>query len=349
MNFFHSFIVTNFWLADLLEDVSCPPDWGLRVIDDPSSRFWVSRDGRGRSERSYPADIDEQYRIINKEVPAKEIIIEAKDQDTADNVLNLIETGIILVYPNSSDCPDEGVTVPVTGHSPCFMKDKPFVDRFSFHDSALYGCNAAEKAWGDNSLIYSMEKYKRSFRMDSFTPHSASPRYGQVFMNERNDYRYHVNAGFAIVIAYSVIEELGLEIRSSAKNPRFIDGEWNDKVHQDVADRLRDSGVEPGEDFTWILRGPATELQEEMWQHLKTVDDFSETEEVRDVEMNIIEALHAASILRNFIFAHRFDKVAESVSPYDVHNMQTLARRLILNTLGLFDVDDEKVTGIFRP
>jgi hypothetical protein len=65
--------------------------------------------------------------------------------------------------------------------------------------------------------------------------------------------------------------------------------------------------------------------------------------------MNIIEALHAASILRNFIFAHRFDKVAESVSPYDVHNMQTLARRLILNTLGLFDVDDEKVTGIFRP
>jgi hypothetical protein len=70
-------------------------------------------------------------------------------------------------------------------------------------------------------------------KLDWFTPHSAAPSYGQIFTNSYIDYEYHVDAAFAIVAAFSVIEELGLEVRSSRENPRFVGAakdEWNPQV-----------------------------------------------------------------------------------------------------------------------
>lgn len=349
MRDYHTYILTNFWLSDLIEKISCLPDWELTTIIDPSLRFWISKDGSGYTEKTHPATIDDPVHAIEDTSPAIEIIIKAKDQDTADNVRNLIEAGIILAYPNASDCPKSDDSFELTEKSLELMKDKFFYKRFSFHHNALYACNAVKRAWGKKDLVYSMEKFTKSFRMDSFTPHSANPMYGQVFANERNDFRYHVNAGYAIVIGYSVIEELGLEIRSSAKNPRFINGDWNEVVYQDISERLKKAGIEPEDEFEWVLRGKRTDLQKNTWSHLHTVDYFSESHEVRDQKMSLIDAIHAASVMRNFIFAHKFDEVAQAVSPYDVFNIQILARRLILGKLGLLKTDDTNLTGLFRP
>lgn len=309
----------------------------------------MNSDGRGRMEWSPSWPLESRINLDRDTSPAKEIIIECDDKDTADNLRNLLEIGILLAYPSPSESPNELTTTEVSEHSAWMMKDESLSRRFSFHENALFACNVAKRAWTTTNVVYAMEKYRMSLSIDSFTPHSASPMYGQVFMNERDDYRYHVNAGYAIVVAFSVLEELGLEIRSSAQKPRFKDDDWNDAVYDDVATRLGNAGIDPEEEFTWIMRGSPTDLQADAWQHLRTVDQFSDSGEVRDVDITIVEALHIASVIRNFIFAHRFGEVAKAVSPYDVHNMQLLARRLILGAMGLYKVEDPQITGLCRP
>jgi len=58
---------------------------------------------------------------------------------------------------------------------------------------------------------------------------------------------------------------------------------------------------------------------------------------VRDKELAIADAIHYASWLRNFVAAHKLRALASEVSPYDVHNVQMVARRVLLGHLGLWD------------
>lgn len=43
----------------------------------------------------------------------------------------------------------------------------------------------------------------------------------------------------AIIIFYSVIEELGLEIRANRDNPSFINGRWNPVIKNELENRLK--------------------------------------------------------------------------------------------------------------
>ena len=82
------------------------------------------------------------------------------------------------------------------------MRTEPFSSWFTFQDNAVFGCQIAVRAWGDRSLRYAIEKYRLSLELDSFTPHSASPRSGQVFVGQYAEYRYHVSAATAVLVAF---------------------------------------------------------------------------------------------------------------------------------------------------
>jgi len=72
----------------------------------------------------------------------------------------------------------------------------------------------------------------------------------------------HVYLANAVTVAYSAIEELGLEIRASQKNPsKMRDGTWNPSVKVDVEARLRKSGIDTSSMAIWTLRGPKTRIE----------------------------------------------------------------------------------------
>lgn len=257
----------------------------------------------------------------------------------ATNVQSLIYGGILLAYPdllNSKMPPDP---IAVDGLSPELLADEPFCSYFSYHENALYGCTVASKAWPDSSLIYAIEKLKLSLSLDWFTPHSASPRHGQVFSNEHPEFSYHVNAAYAIVTAFAAIEELGLDVRSSQQKPRFIGQDkdtWNPDVKQNLIDRLNAVGIDDNETVFWVYRGLPTPIESETRPRLGGTASYSDNDIIRDRELHLIDAIHYASWLRNFVAAHKFRDLAEALSPYDVHNVQLLARRLVLGKLDLW-------------
>src|SRR4029077_19451960 len=72
----------------------------------------------------------------------------------------------------------------------------------------------------------------------------------------------HVYFANAITLAYSAIEELGLEIRASRENPsKMPDGTWNSTIKADVEARLRKSGIDFSSTAIWTLRGPKTRIE----------------------------------------------------------------------------------------
>lgn len=200
---------------------------------------------------------------------------------------------------------------------------------------------SSKRCWNDKSLIYCIEKYRFSIELDSFTPHSASPIHGQVFSIADRGYSYHVKAAYAFVSAYSIIEELGLDIRSSSKSPRFLkDGEWNSEVKNDILRRLNEIGISEDDTLVWIIRGTPSELYKSIKPKLGINTEWTDGIVVNDQEMKIYDAIHYCSYIRNFFLAHSFNEVVCYINPYDIHNVQRLVRMLIMSRIDLLNYDE---------
>ena len=107
----------------------------------------------------------------------------------------------------------------------------------------ILACLIAARASNAN-LDFALEKYKFSLNLDWFTPHSANPYYGQVFYTGFESNNSNVTKIYAFLSAYSIVEELGVDIRSSAQTPRFIKDKWNPVVLDELKLRLDKIGLD---------------------------------------------------------------------------------------------------------
>lgn len=200
----------------------------------------------------------------------------------------------------------------------------------------LDACRIANLASRARNVAYAVHKLALSYR--SCSPHlmdlhpGESPRRFRV----QTDPIYHVYLANAVTLAYSAIEELGLEVRASSQNPsRMADGTWNPTVKKKLEERLRGAGIDLSDDQIWTLRGPKTRIERDRPPPSSGKPSWSRGG-VRDVNVPLIDALALASWLRSWTTTHRFNEKARSLTVYDAHNVQSLARRLIMEKFGFW-------------
>ena len=332
-----SFIVASVRESAFVEGIAVKRKWRITTREAPTSRHWCNSNGDFHAE--YADRNDDHQSIFPEDRRCKEIVIHAADSATASNVVSLIYGGILLGYPDPLRSPAPPEPFPVDDVGDELLHYRHFVQWFRKYEAVHYGCLAAQRAWNRPELIYAIEKYKLSLSLDSFTPHSSHPRHGQVFRNERDDFAYHTSAAFAILAAFAAIEEMGLEVRSSSENPRFIPPRtpaWNPKVLANLKGRLSAVGIDGDDIFEWIQRGRTTQLQKRIEPKLGRRSQYSKRLRVRDRELTLIDAIHYVSYIRNYVVAHKFGENVKAISPYDVHNSQLLTRRLLLGCLNLW-------------
>lgn len=313
-------------------------EFNLELQPEPTNRYWES--DNSRSEIFYTGGKNKDDNSERPEFPQNELIISAPNEDVAENILSIIKGGILLTYPELSTTLLNLYTSDTKEFKTDFYKRYP--NNYHKIENTAFGCQVLERIINDRETTYALEKYKVSLELYSFTPTSADPIYGQVFNHYDLKKQTHTRAAFAITTAFSAIEELGLEIRSSSKNPRFLNnetGEWNPKVLKNILERLKKVGITKEDTFDWIFRGEETKVE----QSLKPYFGFDSQwvkygETIRDKTLTYPEAIHNASYLRNFIAAHKFRELTEYISPYDVFNVQSLARKLILENLNLWEL-----------
>lgn len=201
-------------------------------------------------------------------------------------------------------------------------------------------CAVAAKASRRRKWVYAVAKYKFSLSLYSVhhvdlepfrSPHLAvSPFPGD-----------HVMFSHAIISAYSAVEDLGLDLRASARTPSRIDGQWNPVVKHELEERLRKSHVDLAETTLWTVRGPRRRIEKKRPVPATARAPWAGWS-VRDSELHITDAIAYADWLRDCVAAHGVKKLTRALSPYDVVNVQHLARRLLLESLGFRRIHAEE-------
>ncbi|WP_461791555.1 hypothetical protein [Pedobacter sp.] len=311
----------------------------LEFVPEPTNCYWEDIDGKS-SMISYGGR--DPKTIREDEIPMSEMLIETDSLEICEDFISIVQGGILLAYPDIS----------FTHHFPFIdeyiqerdrlYSDKAFFDYLKKIENVAFGCIIAERVIENNQLVYAIEKYKTSLGLASFNPNAINPRYGQYFDHYDIKREFHTKAAFAIIAAFSAIEELQLEVRSSAKHPRFLNtdtGEWNPVVLEDVKKRLKDNNIPHALTMDWVYRGKPTFIEKDIKPYFGFNSQWIKYgENVRDQTLTIPEAIHNASYLRNYIAAHKFQKLTQYISPYDVYNVQALVRLLILHKLNFWEV-----------
>ncbi|MBB5520203.1 hypothetical protein, partial [Amphiplicatus metriothermophilus] len=188
-------------------------------------------------------------------------------------------------------------------------------------------------------IVYAIHKLSESYETEAITPWSAHPGHGQIFEKHSGEFSDHVRTSIAINLAYSAIEEMNLQVNSNREknvwscNKTFT---WNPDVLKDIESRLCAAGIDPASSVVWVVRGAETEVAIHPIRNHSS--SYSDGQTVRDNELSLPDAIQACRYLRNYMTAHAFGSDTPRLGPYEVYNVQQVARFLILSKCGVWNV-----------
>ena len=302
--------------------------WTLRAVDhDPS--------GHNKKMRSIaPKKLYRETRC------PKEVVIDAKTEQAARRANDLLWGALTLIQAGQ-------FWLDLTDLDGTLLEDKEVAknpmppSRSILQTSGVQeACEVASKASFRRSTIYAIAKYHFSSSVCSVHLVDLDPAFATDTFPKLRRPIQSVQATTALVLAYGVIEELGLEVRSSAEKPsRLPDGTWNSVVKTDLETRLTKAGINIAEPINWQIRGQQTKLETGKPQQIHRTATPSPWARwtIRDRMVDVVDAIAHLSWLRSSISSHRLKaSMVSLLTVYDITNGQFLARRLILESLGLW-------------
>lgn len=337
-----SFFVVEPEICELIQKIWSGTEGSLKFLPDPSRRFWFTNSGMQTFE--HPSAVDESR--TKNQVPGNLLVVDA-EEETAMNMIQLIYAcgNVIHAFPELRSGMPSAVELPRNNSERAVLfenvfRTDPFFKKFTYRDHFAIAVAMAEAAWPDRLFRYAIHKLSRSYEEECVTFSSLHPRHGQIFDKHTTIHSEHVTTSVAINLAFSAIEELHLKVNSSSSKKRFTNSEmpkWNPVVLMDIKNRLSDAGIDPDETVEWIVRGEPTEPK--LKPELGFPSRYSSSQVVRDLELKIPDALHYCSYIRNYMTAHAFSDKTTLLGPYEVFNVQHVARCLILSKSNLMRVD----------
>lgn len=272
---------------------------------------------------------------VNQTSVGREVLIEARTQQTAERALDLMWAvrAVRNACLSTFDRPELSLVQCESASLPEFTVEHPAqLSRCSTHlpgvwdDVALAALASRRRDWVYAAQLISFSMMTHSNEWSTLDPRNFPHP-------QRSPYpRDHIRYAYAIVSAYAAIEQLGLEVRSSNKEPAFKDKAWNPVQLESLRQRLTEVGVPPDSTMLWYLRGATSRLHRDMPPSILEMQEWS-SGCVRDSEVRVVDAIAYARWFRNQVSAHKLRKHVTSLSIYDVANMQLIARRLLLGVL----------------
>lgn len=201
-------------------------------------------------------------------------------------------------------------------------------------------CGVAAKASRRTKWVYAVARYKFSLSLFSVHHVDLEP-FRSRHLAVSSFPGDHVMFSHAIISAYSAVEDLGLELRASASTPSRINGQWNPVVKQELEARLRKSHVDLGETILWTVRGPRRKIEKK-----RPVPAMARAPwagwPVRDAELHITDGIAYSDWFRDCVASHGVRDLTRVLSPHDVVNVQRLAQRLLLESLGFWRIQEKE-------
>jgi hypothetical protein len=331
MNRYH----TGYYLT-FSEDFFTPDEYSRELIEDSRLKL---------VESNYVGKDWKIEWLFNKKRKGLEFIINAESFEIAQNVLfNVLCSAAVIngtnTWDNDAHYAHEFGTI--ENVKSMDLLNKPvYISRDLSIPSYFYLTVLASK---DYKLANAIVKYQLSTEI-----------YSQQYMDLHGEINWKTTVfnftqmrfAYAIITAYSVIEELGLAINidvSKDRRSKIDNGDWNPEVLADLLRRLKSSNINVNDDISWMIRGEETEIEKK--RPIKTTreaewasseDDMDDLYmKVKDGYVYLPDAINHISYLRSRIASHSVGERIMNLSVFDVANAQFLARRLILERTGLW-------------
>lgn len=142
----------------------------------------------------------------------------------------------------------------------------------------------------------------------------------------------HLRYANAILIFYTIIEELQIEIRASKNNPSKIKDEWSPPVLENLIERIKKEKINLDLEIYWNLRHKPTNVQKSNKLKIGNKARWA-FNNVRDSKIKLVDAISYMSWLRSKIIAHKLNDNFMSISIYDVANANILIRKILKDIL----------------
>ena len=337
---FCSFLVFEPTQTELVKSLCRRAGWNVRFIPDPSKRYKFCKSGH--TEVARPGALADYGSLREGETHGQLLVVEAEETE-ANNIIKLIRAANVVVegFPDQKYGNPPGFKIPddTSGQISIFknvFQTTGFFEVFSFKSERPVAVAMAVSAWSDRRIVYAIHKLSQSYETEAITPWSTHPGHGQIFEKQSGEFSDHVRTSIAINLAFSAIEEMDLQVKSGRDKPRWLDKEWNPAVLDDIKSRLEKAGINPERTVDWVVRGSETEPTIQPARGRSS--SYSDGQTVRDIELSLPDAIHACSYLRNFMTAHAFGRETPRLGPYEVYNVQQVARLLILSKCGVWNV-----------
>lgn len=270
----------------------------------------------------------------DKKLICPNIVIHAIDEQKAFDVLSLVAGCLQVIGGGGQLWSLEDIDYKELGNN----KNKATFD--SLCSSGVYrACVVATKVSYRLSYKYAIYKLNHSYEIFSL-PFMEYDPFHSAILPKTTFLRDYVKFANAIVLAYSAIEELELEVRVNEEHPHSrIKGEWDEFNKSNLEGRLRRKHVHLSEKVVWLLRGKERFLDQKFRSKGQSASWNKSL--VRDKILNVMDAICEASFLRSRVSSHANSpkkrdkrKLIKCLTPYDVNNVQFLARYLLLSNLG---------------
>jgi hypothetical protein len=322
-------------------DVSTINGAGWRI----GTRTVAARTKRGRDahfremRKRYPSYSLHQILEDNQIRIAPQLYVEAKTRLAAQRACDLVYACMLIL--DGSALMDEIDLIAV----PHDRDDLEGLTEFDLsrhshnvigHDGVILASRMAATVSKRRPLTYACYKLRLSLSI-AFAPIvELDPFYNRKQFAVEKHPLAHVRFATAVTLAYSAIEEMQLEARSlngvAARKP---DGSWDPKAFNDLKGRLTKARINVDDPDVWNRRGSRTRVHNSPQAPIGPKSSWARGD-VRDQTISIYDALAAARWMRSKLTTHRYDKATSSITMYDVSNVQFLARRLLLETAGIW-------------
>lgn len=269
------------------------------------------------------------------------LYIEAATEECSQRALDLIWAGLHIAqdgYLPLDDYPE--VVAIASARAKSKHEWHMRADRWGIATSGFgLACQIAARASRRKELSYAVHSLAFSQGMACLHHMDLDPSHWRHARAVSRYHRDHLRFAYAIISAYAVLEQLNLEVRASSSRPSRPGGKWNPIVRADIEARLQRSGVNLAETVLWTVRGTPRRVERDRPTKAVATPEWK-FGRIRDQEVALIDAIADLSWLRSKVSAHRVSPLTTSLTPYDVTNGQYLARRLLLECLGLWRVND---------
>jgi hypothetical protein len=270
---------------------------------------------------------------------APQLLLEAPSRGAAQRAFGLLQAALATMDGHAGFEIEDAIVIPADRRKLEDLDEYDVIAASSHtvvRRSVILASKLAAKLSRGVPLQYAAFKLQLSYRIAAAHQTEVSPAYyWKRFAVSRNRID-HVRMASAVTLAYSAIEEMQLEPRPRGNRPVKKDGVWDEDAYRDLRARLDRAGVRSTEPVNWNVRGTPTRVHKA--DRAPKGERMSWTKgQVRDRGVSVEDALLAASWLRSKCTTHKFGKATTSISMFDVFNVQSLTRRLLLERTGIWE------------